>query len=60
MAGRRCRAQKTNSTAYQAFGSPSYPLLAELGVEIDWKEYALLEKPICYQPRFNLNTNVIR
>lgn len=54
------RAQKINSTTYQAFGSPSYPLLAELGVEVEFKKSALLVQPICYQPRFKLNTNVIR
>jgi L-asparaginase len=58
--GWRYSAQKINSTTYQAFGSPSYPLLAELGVEVEFKKSALLVQPICYQPRFKLNTNVIR
>jgi len=54
------RAQKTNSSTYGAFSSPSYPELATLGVEVNWNEKHLLPKPQSYQPRFELDPRVIR
>ena len=37
------RTQKVDSSAYQAFDSPSYPPLAELGVNVDWAHRYLLQ-----------------
>lgn len=37
------RAQKWNSTVYQAFNCPSYPVLATLGVDVEWNKDALLQ-----------------
>lgn len=54
------RAQKVNTQLYQAFDSPSYPPLAELGVEVDWNMSGLLVPVGVYRPRFKLNPNVIR
>jgi len=54
------RAQKSNSAIYQAFSSPSYPELAKLGVEVDWNVSALLQEQHSYQPRFDLDSRVIR
>jgi len=54
------RAQKVNSSVYQAFDTPSYPHLAEMGIEIDWKQEFLLKERGVYRPRFKLNPNVIR
>lgn len=54
------RAQKTSSTAYRAFDSPTYPALAKLGVDVDWNHSALWKDPGVYRPRFKLETNVIR
>lgn len=53
-------AQKSNSAIYQAFSSPSYPELAKLGVEVDWNVSALLQEQHSYQPRFDLDSRVIR
>ena len=55
------RTRKVHSSVYQAFDSPMYPHLAELGVEVEWNHSYLLEATNdVYQPRFKLNTNVIR
>lgn len=54
------RAQKTSSTAYRAFESPTHPDLARLGVDIEWNHEALWRDPGVYRPRFKLETNVIR
>ncbi|WZN63735.1 L-asparaginase [Chloropicon roscoffensis] len=55
------RTRKVHSSVYRAFDSPMYPNLAELGVEVDWNHSNLLEAGAdVYQPRFKLNTNVIR
>jgi L-asparaginase type I len=55
------RTRKTHSSVYAAFDSPMYEHLAGLGVEVEWNHTALLESSNdVYQPRFKLNTNVIR
>lgn len=54
------RAQKVNSSAYQAFESPSYPNLATLGVDVDWDLRYLLKVEGVYRPRFKLDPKVIR
>lgn len=54
------RAQKTSSTAYRAFESPTHPELAKLGVDIEWNHDALWKDPGVYRPRLKLETNVIR
>lgn len=54
------RAQKTSSTAYRAFSSPTHPALASLGVDVEWNKAALWKDPGVYRPRFKLETNVIR
>ena len=37
------RAQKVHSQTYRAFESPTYPVLARLGVGVDWDEARLLQ-----------------
>lgn len=37
------RAQKVDSSVYQAFDSPTYPPLASLGVDVDWNKRFLLQ-----------------
>ncbi|KAF6261849.1 Asparaginase/glutaminase [Scenedesmus sp. NREL 46B-D3] len=54
------RAQKVNSSNYQAFDSPTYPHLAALGVDVEWNERYLLRVEGGYRPRFNLEPAVIR
>ncbi len=55
------RAQKVNSSAYQAFGSPTWPELAVLGVNVEWNRHALLHvEGSLYTPRFNLDPRVVR
>lgn len=54
------RALKTNSSAYRAFSSPSYPPLATLGVDIEWNPSALWKDPGVYRPRIKLEKNVVR
>ncbi|WIA44025.1 hypothetical protein OEZ86_010397 [Tetradesmus obliquus] len=54
------RAQKVNSSNYQAFDSPTYPHLAALGVDVEWNERYLLRVEGGYRPRFNLEPCVIR
>lgn len=54
------RAQKTSSTAYRAFSSPTHPPLASLGVDIEWNASALWKCSGVYRPRFKLETNVCR
>ncbi|QDZ20787.1 asparaginase/glutaminase [Chloropicon primus] len=55
------RTRKVHSSMYSAFDSPMYPHLAELGVEVEWNHHQLLKaQHDVYQPRFKLNTNVIR
>eukprot|EP00803_Ostreobium_quekettii_P004904 evm.model.scf_108.12 EVM.evm.TU.scf_108.12 scf_108:83271-88125(-) len=54
------RTQKVNSSAYQAFESPSYPVLATLGVDVDWDLRYLLKAEGVYRPRFKLDPRVIR
>mmetsp|Transcript_8954 Transcript_8954/g.29448 ORF Transcript_8954/g.29448 Transcript_8954/m.29448 type:complete len:460 (+) Transcript_8954:44-1423(+) len=56
--GNRCR--KMNTSQYAAFASPSFPVLANLGVDVAWNEQALLRSQGVYRPRFNLNANVMR
>ena len=36
------RAQKVHSQTYRAFESPTYPVLARLGVDVDWDDSRLL------------------
>lgn len=57
---RGCRAQKVHSSTYQAFDSPSYPPLAQLGVEIEWNKKFLLQPEGVYRPRFDLDPHVVR
>jgi L-asparaginase len=55
------RATKTNASHYRAFGSPTYPPLARLGVEVEWNAGALLRPaPGAYTPRFALDPRVAR
>lgn len=54
------RTQKVNSNAYQAFDSPNYPYLAEMGVDISWNTQLLLRHDGVYKPRFKLDPRVIR
>jgi L-asparaginase len=54
------RAQKINTQLYQAFDTPTYPHLANLGVEVEWNEDALLKPVGIYRPRFRLDSKVIR
>lgn len=54
------RALKTNSSAYRAFSSPSYPPLATLGVDVEWNTTALWKDPGVYRPRIKLKKNVVR
>ena len=67
------RAQKTNASHYRAFGSPTWPPLARLGVEVEWTEGALLPVTgvgvaggssgaalLPYSPRFALDPRVAR
>ncbi len=37
-----CVPAQVDSSSYQAFASPSYPELAIMGVDIDWKPDKLL------------------
>jgi len=56
------RASKTNSSAYRAFSTPSYPPLAQLGVDVGWNTAVMLSEQQrgVYRPRFKLNPNVLR
>ena len=54
------RAQKINTTTYQAFDSPSYPALAQLGVDIEWHRSSLLHPVGVYRPRFELDPRIMR
>ncbi|KAI8463151.1 MAG: Asparaginase/glutaminase [Monoraphidium minutum] len=54
------RAQKVDSSSYQAFDSPGYPPLATLGIGVDWNHKFLLQSEGSYRPRFKLDPSVIR
>jgi len=61
------RTQKTHSSAYGAFSSPTYPELGTLGVDVDLHREYLLDPfhkrdgSLChYSPRFRLVTCVVR
>ncbi len=56
------RARKTNASSYNAFSTPSYPPLAQLGVDVGWNTAAMLsdQQRGVYRPRFKLNPAVIR
>ena len=54
------RAQKRHTAHYQAFDSPSYINLAQLGVDVEWNRGALLEVEGVYRPRFELDPRVVR
>lgn len=54
------RVQKINTSDYMAFDSPSFPPLARLGIDVDWREELLLKHRGAYTPRFKLTPNVIR
>lgn len=56
------RAQKTHSSAYRAFSSPTYPPLARLGVDVALSAPLLLPRPppAAYAPRFDLAPHVMR
>lgn len=32
------RAQKVHTSSYQAFDSPGYPHLAQLGIDVEWNQ----------------------
>ena len=49
------RSQKVNSSAYQAFDSPGYPHLADMGIEVGWNHAALLKDRGTYRPRFRVS-----
>lgn len=53
------RTQKTHSSAYRAFSSPTYPTLAKLGVDVIFNRQMLLHESE-YTPRFQLVSNVMR
>jgi Asparaginase, N-terminal len=52
MRGNRC--QKVHSSFYQAFDSLNYPYLANLGVDVDWNQSAMLKVSGVYRPRFEV------
>jgi len=54
------RAQKVHTSSYQAFDSPGYPHLAQLGIDVEWNERALLRPEGGYRPRFKLHPGVMR
>jgi L-asparaginase type I len=54
------RAQKVHSSSYQAFASPSYPELAIMGVETEWRPNFLLQPHGAYSPRSELDPAVMR
>jgi len=54
------RAQKQHTATYQAFASPSYPHLAQLGVDVEWNRASLLQVEGVYRPRFALDPRVLR
>ena len=56
------RARKTNASSYNAFSTPTYPPLAQLGVDVGWNTAAILsdQQRGVYRPRFKLNPAVIR
>lgn len=49
---------QVDSSSYQAFASPSYPELAIMGVDIDWKPDKLLVVPLFSQTCMNDWLNV--
>jgi L-asparaginase len=53
------RTQKTHSSAYRAFTSPTFPTLAKLGVDVVFNHNVLLA-PTEYTPRFDLTSSVMR
>lgn len=54
------RTQKTHSSAYRAFTSPTYPPLAKLGVDVSFNVPVLLRPAAPYAPRFALVAAVMR
>lgn len=54
------RSQKTHSSAYRAFSSPTYPPLAKLGVDVSFNDTVLLPRPAAYRPRFAMAPHVMR
>jgi L-asparaginase/Glu-tRNA(Gln) amidotransferase subunit D len=56
------RARKTNSSAYNAFSTPTYPPLAQLGVDVGWNSSSMLteQQSGVYRPRFRLDPRVMR
>jgi L-asparaginase len=54
------RSQKTHSSAYRAFSSPTYPELAKLGVDVKFNEELLLPFQPVYAPKFDLVPLVMR
>lgn len=54
------RTQKTHSSAYRAFSSPTYPTLAKLGVDVSFNHSVLLPRCDEYRPRFDLVREVMR
>lgn len=54
------RAVKLASSAYNAFDSPTYARLAEIGSTVEWNDTALLIPTERYTPRFQLDKSVVR
>jgi L-asparaginase len=55
------RVRKQSATIYAAFESPGFAPLAKLGVGVEWNERNLLKtEGVEYEPKFTMNTNVIR
>jgi L-asparaginase len=54
------RTQKTHSSAYRAFSSPTYPTLAKLGVDVSFNTSVLLPAGPAYTPRFDVVSAVMR
>ncbi|PIE22559.1 MAG: L-asparaginase 1 [Planctomycetota bacterium] len=54
------RARKVHSSHYDAFHSVGHPPLAELGIDLEWNEDALLKNPGPYQARFSFDPRVLR
>lgn len=54
------RSMKLASSAYNAFESPTYPRLAEIGSTVEWNDSALLHPVPTYSPRFRLDRSVVR
>jgi hypothetical protein len=45
---------QVHSSFYQAFDCLNYPYLANLGVDVDWNQSAMLKVHGVYRPRFEV------